>query len=61
MGKIVIKTNLKKLETTTNKIYIYKKFKTYLDDKKIPMKNIISRAADGAPVMMGKKNQVLNY
>ena len=43
------------LETTTIAIDIYKKVKTYLD-KHIPMKNIISCAADGAPVMMGKKN-----
>ncbi|XP_042228309.1 SCAN domain-containing protein 3-like [Homarus americanus] len=47
------------LETTTIAIDIYKKLKTYLDDKQIPMENIISCAADGAPVMMGKKNGVL--
>ena len=40
-------------------IDIYKKLKTYLDDKQIPVENIISCAADGAPVMMGKKNGVL--
>ena len=49
----------KALETTTIAIDIYKKLKTYLDDKQIPVENIISCAADGAPVMMGKKNGVL--
>ena len=43
------------LETTTIANDIYKKLKTYLDDKQIPMENIILCAADGAPVMMGKK------
>ena len=49
----------KALETTTIAVDIYKKLKTYLDDKQIPVENIISCAADGAPVMMGKKNGVL--
>ena len=43
------------LQTTTIAIDIFKKLKTYLDDKHIPMENIISCVADGAPVMMGKK------
>ena len=47
------------LETTTIAIDIYKKVKNYLEDKQIPMENIIiSCAVDGAPVMMGKKNGV---
>ena len=44
------------LETTTIAIDIYKKLKTYLNDKQIAMGNIISCATDGAPVMMEKKN-----
>ena len=47
------------LETTTLAIdiciyiYLYKKLKTYLDDRQISMENIISCVADGALVMMG--------
>ncbi|XP_076042678.1 zinc finger BED domain-containing protein 5-like [Oratosquilla oratoria] len=49
----------KSLETTTTATDIYNKLKHYLDINMIPMKNITSCAADGAPVMMGKKNGCL--
>lgn len=47
------------LETTTTAIDIYNKLKIYLDKNQIPMKNITSCAADGAPSMMGKKRGCL--
>ncbi|XP_067137758.1 protein FAM200C-like [Centruroides vittatus] len=49
----------KQLERTTKSRDIYNIFKCYLDDNEIPMKNVISCAADGAPNMMGKKNGCL--
>ncbi|XP_038630630.1 SCAN domain-containing protein 3-like, partial [Scyliorhinus canicula] len=49
----------KLLETTTTATDIYNKLKHYLDVNNIPMENITSCAADGAPVMMGKKNGCL--
>ncbi|XP_071042653.1 protein FAM200A-like [Parasteatoda tepidariorum] len=49
----------KRLESTTTSKDIYNKLKTYLDVNNIPMKNITSCAADGAPNMMGKKNGCL--
>ncbi|XP_071042039.1 SCAN domain-containing protein 3-like [Parasteatoda tepidariorum] len=49
----------KRLESTTTSKDIYNKLKNYLDVNNIPMKNITSCAADGAPNMMGKKNGCL--
>lgn len=49
----------KSLETTTTAKDVYNKLKTYLDENKIPLTNIASCAADGAPNMMGKKNGCL--
>lgn len=49
----------KLLETTTTATDIYNKLKHYLDVNNIPMENVTSCAADGAPVMMGKKNGCL--
>ncbi|CAH2108909.1 unnamed protein product [Euphydryas editha] len=49
----------KRLESTTTSKDIYNKLKNYLDVNDIPMKNITSCAADGAPNMMGKKNGCL--
>ncbi|GFW51603.1 SCAN domain-containing protein 3 [Trichonephila clavipes] len=47
------------LESTTTSKDIFNKLKIYLDVNDIPMKNISSCAADGAPSMMGKKNGCL--
>ena len=49
----------KSLESTTTSKGIYNKLKNYLDVNNIPMKYITSCAADGAPNMMGKKNDCL--
>ncbi|CAB4061359.1 unnamed protein product [Lepeophtheirus salmonis] len=49
----------KSLETTTSAADIYSKLINYLRVNNIPMENIISCAADGAPVMMGKKKGCL--
>ncbi|GFV21807.1 protein ZBED8 [Trichonephila clavipes] len=49
----------KRLESTTTFKDIFNKLKNYLDVNDIPMKNITSCAADGAPNMMGKKNDCL--
>lgn len=49
----------KSLESTTTATDIYNKLKNYLDVNNISMENITSCAADGAPVMMGKKNGCL--
>ncbi|GFX38649.1 SCAN domain-containing protein 3 [Trichonephila clavipes] len=46
------------LESTTTSKDIFNKLKN-LDVNDIPMKNITSCAADGAPNMMGKKNGCL--
>lgn len=46
----------KSLETTTTASDIFNILKSYLDRNSIPMANIISCAADGAPVMMGGKS-----
>ena len=45
----------KSLETTTSAADIYDKLNNYLHVNNIPIENITSCAADGAPVMMGKK------
>ncbi|GFX19223.1 SCAN domain-containing protein 3 [Trichonephila clavipes] len=46
----------KRLESTTTSKDIFNKLKkNYLDVNDIPMKNITSCAADGAPNMMGRK------
>lgn len=47
------------LETTTTAIDIYTKQKNYFDANNIPMTNITSCSADGAPVMMGKRRGCL--
>lgn len=47
------------LETTTTAVDIYNSLKNYLFETQIAIKNIISCSADGAPVMMGKKNGCL--
>ncbi|XP_042896349.1 SCAN domain-containing protein 3-like [Parasteatoda tepidariorum] len=49
----------KRLESITTSKDIYNKLKNYLDVNNIPMKNITSCAADGAPKMMVKKNDCL--
>ncbi|CAK9796312.1 Protein ZBED8 [Anthophora quadrimaculata] len=49
----------KKLQSTTRSIDIYNIFKEYLNVKSIPIQNVTSCAADGAPNMMGKKNGCL--
>lgn len=49
----------KALKTTTTAVDIYAALKSYFVDKKIPVQNILSIAADGAPAMMGKKNGCL--
>ena len=49
----------KSLETTTTSTDIYNRLESYFDVKNIPMDDITSCAADGAPVMMGKKNGCL--
>ena len=46
-------------ETTVTTVDIYSKLKNYLDSNKIPIQNIVSCAADGAPAMMGKKKGCL--
>ncbi|XP_040583491.1 protein FAM200C-like [Lepeophtheirus salmonis] len=49
----------KSLETTTSAADIYGKLTNYLHGNNIPMENIIYCAADGDPVMMGKKKGCL--
>ena len=49
----------KSLKSSTTAKIICCTLKSYLDTNKIPMKNITSCAADGAPNMMGKKNGCL--
>ncbi|XP_065662608.1 zinc finger BED domain-containing protein 5-like [Hydra vulgaris] len=49
----------KSLKSSTTAKDIYSTLKSYLDTNKIPMKNITSCAADGAPNIMGKKNGCL--
>ncbi|XP_071744157.1 SCAN domain-containing protein 3-like [Lepeophtheirus salmonis] len=49
----------KSLETITFAPVIYGKLTNYLHVNNIPMENIISCAADGAPVIMGKKKGCL--
>ncbi|CAI9726638.1 Hypothetical predicted protein [Octopus vulgaris] len=48
-------TFCKSLESTTTIPDIYDKLINYLDINNIPIENITSCAADGAPVMMGKR------
>lgn len=47
------------LETTTTSKDIYSKVKNYLNLHEIPIDNILSIAADGAPAMMGRNNGCL--
>ncbi|GFX56470.1 SCAN domain-containing protein 3 [Trichonephila clavipes] len=49
----------KRLENTITSKDIFNKLKNYLDVNDIPMKNITSCAADGAPNRMSKKNGCL--
>jgi hypothetical protein len=48
-----------KLEGSTTARDIFNILKNYLDSNKIPIENITSCAADGAPNMMGKRNGCL--
>ena len=47
------------LETTTTAQDIYDVVKQYFTENDIPISNIMSVAADGAPAMMGKHKGVL--
>ena len=47
------------LKTTTTAADIFSVLKTKLSSYNIPMENILSIAADGAPAMMGRKSGVL--
>lgn len=47
------------LATTTTAKDIYQLFTQFLNDKEIPISNMLSCAADGAPAMMGKRNGCL--
>lgn len=49
----------KSMTTTTTAQDIYSVVKNYLTEKNIPILNIVSTAADGAPTMMGHRNGVL--
>ena len=49
----------KSLKTTTTALGIFTVAKDYLSEKNIPISNIVSTAADGAPTMMGRRNGVL--
>ena len=49
----------KSLKTTTTALDIYTVVKDYLSEKNIPISNIVSTAADGAPTLMGRRNGVL--
>ena len=49
----------KSLKTTTTVMDIYTMVKDYLSEKNIPISNIVSTAADGAPTMMDRRNVVL--
>ncbi|XP_071750245.1 zinc finger MYM-type protein 6-like [Lepeophtheirus salmonis] len=49
----------KSLKITTSAAEIYGKLTNYLQVNNIPMEHIISCAADGVPVMMGKKKGYL--
>ncbi|GFU74207.1 SCAN domain-containing protein 3 [Trichonephila clavipes] len=51
----------KRLESTTTLEDIFNKLKNYSDVNDIPMKNITSCAADGAPNIIGKKNGCLKW
>ena len=46
----------KSLKTTTTALDIYTVVMDYLSEKNIPISNIVSTAADGAPTMMGRRN-----
>ena len=48
----------KSLKTTTIALDIYT-VEDYLSEKNIPISNIVSTAADGAPTMMGGQKRVL--
>ena len=48
----------KSLETTTSTADIYGILKNYLHVNNIPIENIASCAADGAPDMMGKRKGI---
>ncbi|CAI9718402.1 Hypothetical predicted protein [Octopus vulgaris] len=47
------------LESTTTATDIYDKLLNYLNANNVPIENIASCAADGAPIMMGKKKGCL--
>lgn len=47
------------LKTTTNAADIYRIYKQYMTDNDIPLHNVLSCAADGAPTMMGRRQGVL--
>lgn len=47
------------LTTTTTAADIYGVYKNYMSRCNIPLENVVSCAADGAPVMIGKRNGVL--
>ncbi|XP_028968917.1 SCAN domain-containing protein 3-like [Galendromus occidentalis] len=47
------------LETTTTATDIYKQVREYLSEHKIPIENMVSCVADGAPAMMGRKKGCL--
>ena len=47
------------LNTTTTAADIYGVYKKYMSRWNIPLKNIVSCAADGAPAMMGKRSGIL--
>ena len=49
------------LETTTRGENIYNKLNNYFDYHRIPRTNIVSCAADGAPVMMGRNIGCLKF
>ena len=49
----------KSLKTTTTALGIYTVVKDYLSEKNIPISNLVSTAADGAPTLMGHRNGVL--
>jgi len=47
------------LKTTTTAADIYAIYTQYMTESGIPLQNVISCAADGAPVMMGKRKGLL--
>ena len=49
----------KSLKTTTTALDIYTVVKDYVSEKNIPISNIVSTTADGAPTKMSRRNGVL--